>query len=206
MEAIKLLPPMERPREKLRFNGAAALTDSELLAILLGSGTPQVPLHKICETLLRENNIAEVAGMDMAALCQFKGIGPAKATIILAVTEFSRRLQPKGQSLPNDQACYLLLRPLLEQETQLYYILLLISAGRELLAFCEAGSVSPDISWITNLAIKAGASRILLSRNAWLVFSATESRYLQDLRAACAALSIICQGLMAVGPERFKMI
>ncbi|MGF7077727.1 UPF0758 domain-containing protein [Mucilaginibacter sp. UYCu711] len=111
MENIKSLPPMERPREKLQFNGAASLTDSELLAILLRSGTPKVPLHLICETLLQQNDIVAVASMDMDKLCEFKGIGPAKATIILAATEFSRRLQPKGQYLPDEQACYAYLRP-----------------------------------------------------------------------------------------------
>lgn len=206
MEKIKDLPLMERPREKLRYQGVAALGDEELLAVLLGSGTPKVPLNQICANLLGEYQMADIAEMDMKTLCGFKGIGPAKATILLAVTEFCRRTQVSRQLLKDEQACYDFLRPLLDKAEQLQYILVLISAGRELLAFCEAGSVLPDIGWITGLAIKAGAGRILLGRNGWPAFSNAESRYLAELRAACAALGIICAGLMAAGPERFKMI
>jgi DNA repair protein RadC len=205
MEQIKSLPPMERPREKLQYQGAQSLSDQELLAILLGSGTSKVPLHLICENLLKDCDLADIGQMDMAALCQFKGIGPAKATILLAAAEFTRRMQP-GQLLRTEQDCYAYLRTLLEKQSQLQYILLLISARKELLAFCETGSVLPDIARITQLATNAGAVRILLGRNGWPAFSNTESRYLVDLRAACTALNIVCEGLMAVGPEHFKMI
>jgi DNA repair protein RadC len=166
MENIKLLPPMERPREKLQYNGARALSDTELLAILLGSGTPQVPLNKICEGLLQHHALGDIAKMDIQTLCHFKGIGNAKATILLAAAEFCRRLQPVGRLLANEQDCYRYLRPLLKPQIQLQYILLLISEGRELLAFCETGSVLPDISRITALATEAGAGYFLLGRNA----------------------------------------
>lgn len=204
MERIKNLPPMDRPREKLQTQGPKALSDAELLAILLGSGTPQVPLHQICAHLLQDQQLSDVAQMDLKTLCQYKGIGPAKATILLAATEFSRRVQCR--TLPDEQACYALLKPLLAPQTQLQYILLLISAGKELLAFAEVGSVLPDITSIADLAIQAGAARILLARNGWPAFSNTESRYLEQLCTTSAALNITCEGLMAVGPERFKMI
>lgn len=162
MENIKELPPMERPREKLQFNGAHSLSDEELLAILLGSGTPKVPLHMICASLLRDHQLADVACMDMDSLCTLRGIGPAKATVLLATAEFSRRVHSTGQLLADEQACCAYLRPLLAGATQLQYILVLLSSGRELLAFSEAGSFLPDIGWITALAAKAGACRILL--------------------------------------------
>jgi hypothetical protein len=205
MDNIKLLPPMERPREKLRFNGARSISDAELLAILLGSGTPKVPLHLICANLLKDCQLSDIGQMDMDALCQFKGIGPAKATILLAAAEFTRRLNP-GKGLLTKEECYRYLLTLLQPQTQLQYILLLISERQELLAFSEAGNVLPDIVWITRMATDAGAATILLGRNGWPAFSNAESRYLVELRAACAALGMVCGGLMAVGPERFKMI
>lgn len=203
MEKIKNLPPMERPREKLQAQGVQCLSDEELLAILLGSGTPKYPLNQICAELA-QYELSAIAQMDMQALCGFKGIGPAKATTLLAVTEFCRR--STSLRLKDEQAYYKYLRPLLAQATQLQYILLLISTGRELLAFAEAGSVLPDITWITELAMEAGAKRVLLARNGWPAFSNAESRYLHELQSACAALGIICEGIMAVGPERYKMI
>lgn len=205
MENINDLPLLERPREKLIYNGAGALQDEELLAILLGSGTPKYPLNEICSNLM-QYELSAIAQMDLKALCQFRGIGPAKATILLAAAEYCRRAQSDRQLLRDEQACCAYLRPILARATQLQYILLLMSAGRELLAFSEAGSVLPDISRITGLAVEAGAGRLLLSRNGWPAFSNAESRYLVELRAACAALGVVCEGLMSVGPERFKMI
>jgi len=206
MEQIKSMPVLERPREKLQSNGAKTLSDQELIAILLGSGTPKVPLHHICASLLQEYELKEVAGMGIKTLCTVKGIGLAKAAVILAAAEFSRRLQFNGQLLNDEKACCEFLRPILEKETQLQYILLLISARRELLAFAAAGSVLPDMGWIIRLAVEAGAARILLGRNGWTSFSNAERRYLAELGAACAALNVVCAGLMAVGPEGFKMI
>lgn len=206
MERIKNLPPMERPREKLQFDGAACLSDQELLAILLGSGTPQFPVNSICGNLLKKHDLKSIAGMDMETLCSFKGIGPAKATTLLAAAEFSRRMRTETHRLCNNQACYEYLKSLLTEATQLQYILLLISSGRELLAFSEAGSVLPDITWITGLAMQAGAKYLILGRNGWPAFSNIEARFLKQLERAAMSLGIQCNGLMAVGPERFKMI
>jgi DNA repair protein RadC len=205
MEKIKDMPLTERPREKLIVQGIDALRDEEVLAILLGSGTPKYPLNEICSDLVK-HDLKTIAQMDMKALCKFKGIGPAKATILLAAAEYCRRAQFARSVVKDEQACYETLRPLLAQATQLQYILLLISARRELLAFSEAGSVLPDITWITGMAVEAGASGILLGRNGWPAFSKIEGRFLQDLQAASSALGIVCEGLMSVGPERFKMI
>jgi len=115
-------------------------------------------------------------------------------------------LRPSSLLLSDEHACAIYLRPLLLKETQLQYILLLLSESRELLAFSEAGCVLPDVGWITGLAVEAGAGRLMLGRNGWPAFSNAEGRYLAELRAACAALGLECEGLMAVGPERFKMI
>jgi hypothetical protein len=205
MENIKNMSPMERPRERLQRNGAPSLTDEEVLAILLGSGTPQVPLGQLCTSLLEQYQLKDLAQMDLAALCRIKGIGPAKATVLLAAAEYSKRLKPCIY-LTTEQACYEYIKPLLATATQLQYILLLKAADHQVLAFSEAGSVLPDITKMTALAIEAGALRLLLSRNGWSAFSNAESRYLVELRAVCAALNIICEGLMTVGPEKFKMI
>jgi DNA repair protein RadC len=194
MEKIKDLPLPERPREKLIYKGTDALSDEEILAILLGSAN------------LIPCSLPAIAQMDIKALCAFKGIGPAKAAVLLAAAEYSRRAATARSILKDEQAFYETLRPLLARATQLQYILLLISVGRELLAFSEAGSVLPDIARITELAIRAGAGRLLLARNGWPVFSNTESRYLHELQSACAALGILCEGLMTVGSKRFKMI
>ncbi|MCX7787279.1 MAG: DNA repair protein RadC [Spirochaetes bacterium] len=89
-EKILNLPTKERPREKLYFQGVAALSDAELLAILIGSGNRTVRVEKISSLLLdlldRSNG-----NITVDALMKIPGVGKAKGTLILAALEFSRR-------------------------------------------------------------------------------------------------------------------
>jgi len=207
MENIKELAPMERPREKLQYQGPQALSDAELLAILFGSGSKGLPVSTICDDLLRQVNLQQMPGADLQTLYKVKGIGEAKALILLAVVEFSRRLTSKpGTRLKNEAMVYDLLRSAFEHAEELQYILVLMTADRELLATAEAGIVLPGITWVTALATEAGAKRILLVRNGWLKFSTAEYNYKRKLEAAAGMLGIIAGGLMAIGDGRFKLL
>lgn len=93
---IKNLEPHERPREKLLEKGARALSDKELLAVLLGKGTAKQDVLSLAEKLIP---IIDKRGFRLNAedLVSFNGIGNAKASIILAAIEFSRRrIKPEG--------------------------------------------------------------------------------------------------------------
>lgn len=84
----------DRPREKLEQRGPAALTDAELLAILIGSGTQRITALDLAKTLLSEyENIAELAKCNFQELRQFKGIGKVKAIKLVASFEMLRRMQ-----------------------------------------------------------------------------------------------------------------
>lgn len=84
----------DRPREKLEQRGPAALTDAELLAILIGSGTQRITALDLAKTLLSEyENIAELAKCSFQELRQFKGIGKVKAIKLVASFEMLRRMQ-----------------------------------------------------------------------------------------------------------------
>ena len=93
---IKNLPEHERPREKLIERGAVALTDHELLAILIGKGSRRhdaITLAKKMIPVIDEKG----AKLSVDDLAKFDGIGNAKATLILAAIEFSRRrIRPEG--------------------------------------------------------------------------------------------------------------
>lgn len=83
----------DRPRERLEKLGAEALSNAELLAILIGSGTPQqsaVDLMKVVLASCR-NNLNTLGKMSIKDLETFKGIGPAKAITILAACELGKR-------------------------------------------------------------------------------------------------------------------
>jgi len=91
---IKDWPRNERPREKLINHGPEFLTEAELLAILIGSGSGRVTALDLAKTLfIEKRTLRNLAGMAVADLKQFKGIGDARAVAIAAAFELARRLQ-----------------------------------------------------------------------------------------------------------------
>lgn len=83
----------DRPREKLLEQGRRALTDAELLAILIGSGSVDESAVELCRRILKgaKNNLHMLAKKDFKELCMYKGIGEAKAITIIAALELGRR-------------------------------------------------------------------------------------------------------------------
>jgi DNA repair protein RadC len=90
---ISNLPANERPRERLAANGADALADRELLALLLGTGgSTGTGAHELAERLLGQFGSVGAIGMaTVAELCAVKGIGTAKASSLVAGFELARR-------------------------------------------------------------------------------------------------------------------
>lgn len=90
---IKEWPLDERPREKAIKNGISTLSNSELMAILIGSGTPDESAVELMRKVLASCNdsIARLSRLTVDDLCLFKGIGPAKALTIVAACEFWKR-------------------------------------------------------------------------------------------------------------------
>lgn len=87
--------PDDQPREKLRDKGADALSNAELLAILVGSGTPGVSAVELMQQILSNcnNNLNTLGKMSIHELMQYKGVGEAKAITILAACELGKRRQ-----------------------------------------------------------------------------------------------------------------
>ena len=85
----------DQPREKLRDKGPEALSNAELLAILIGSGTPGTSAVELMQTVLNscKNNLNTLGKMTIRDLCEYKGIGEAKAITILAACELGKRRQ-----------------------------------------------------------------------------------------------------------------
>lgn len=101
---IKELPPEDRPRERLEKNGVAALSDLELLAVLIGSGNKERPVQVLARELLQILD-RTASSIDLADLKSIKGLGTAKAAIICAALEIGRRRLPTKRrqiSSPND--------------------------------------------------------------------------------------------------------
>ena len=85
----------DQPREKLRDKGPQSLSNAELLAILIGSGTPGTSAVELMQDILNDcnNNLNTLGKMTIRDLCTYKGIGEAKAITILAACELGKRRQ-----------------------------------------------------------------------------------------------------------------
>lgn len=89
----------DRPREKMQKKGRTALTDAELLAILLGSGNREETAVELARRILKSvnHNLNDLGKVSIHDLCKFKGMGEAKAITVLAALEIGRR---RKESIP----------------------------------------------------------------------------------------------------------
>lgn len=122
----------DRPREKLERLGAAALSDAELLAILIGSGSAKESAVDLMRRVLADcnNNLNTLGKMSIADLQRYHGMGPAKAITILAACELGKRRTSTEavQRVPLDssKAIYDYMHPKLQDmDVEEFHILLL---------------------------------------------------------------------------------
>ena len=92
---IKQWDPDDRPREKLKEKGSKALSDTEFLAIIIGSGSRGESDVELMRRILhhQKNGLMDLENISLQSLMQFKGVGLAKAIKIKAALELSSRLQ-----------------------------------------------------------------------------------------------------------------
>ena len=96
---IKSWAEEDRPREKLLLKGTSALSDAELIAILIGSGTQRLSAVELSKVILQQvnNNLNDLAKLNVKDLMKLKGIGVAKAVTIIAALELGRRRKDQDQ-------------------------------------------------------------------------------------------------------------
>ena len=134
-----LLPADDRPREKLIEHGPDILSNSELLAILIRTGTTERSALDIARELTENgglySNIAQARSV--ADLSKIKGLGPAKAATILAAVELGRRVAgadpQKKVKLSSPEACVSYLMPRMRYEQQEKFLVLLLDSKNQLL-------------------------------------------------------------------------
>ena len=129
----------ERPREKVMANGIQFLSDSELLALLLGSGTRNTTAVELARQILKGvgNNLHELGRKGVGDLVRIKGVGPAKAITVLAAMELGRRRAGMQHidkvPVKSSEIVYKLFHPLLgDLEHEEFWLLMLNRANRVL--------------------------------------------------------------------------
>jgi DNA repair protein RadC len=166
----------DRPREKLLIKGKAALSDAELIAVLIGSGTTELSAVDLAKLILHQvnNNLNELAGLSVADLMKFKGIGEARAISIVSALELGRRRKysepVKKPKITSSNDAYDVLKPeLLDQRQEEFWILLLNRANLVIRKIrISTGGVSgtvADPKLIFKHAMDNLASGIILAHN-----------------------------------------
>ena len=122
----------DRPREKLMRLGAGVLTNAELMAILIGSGSPKESAVDLMKRILNDcdNNLNKLGRMSIRELQVYNGMGPAKAVSILAACELGKRRQmekvQERKDLGSPQAIYDYMRPIMQDlDTEEAWIILM---------------------------------------------------------------------------------
>ena len=174
---VKDLPCDERPREKLLAYGARSLSNTELLAVLLHSGTRRKSVLQVAQELLsryRENGLASIVNRSPGELSSVDGIGPAKTATLLAAVELGLRLAQKPPSdkfivrSPADAAEYAM--PHLRYEQKEHFAIMLLNTKNHVLSFQDVSIGSLDASIVHprevfRCAIANAAAGIILVHN-----------------------------------------
>ncbi|HMN32245.1 MAG TPA: DNA repair protein RadC [Chitinophagaceae bacterium] len=127
----------ERPREKMIEKGASALSNSELIAILINTGTAQRTALDISKEILQinQNNLLEFSKMGLNELLKIKGLGEKKAVTLLAALELGKRRQLavalENPVISSSREAYNILAPYyLENNHETFYVIYMLHNGK----------------------------------------------------------------------------
>ncbi|QNL49477.1 DNA repair protein RadC [Olivibacter sp. SDN3] len=173
---IKQWAEQDRPREKLLLNGRRSLSEAELIAILIGSGSNAETAVELSRRVLGDvgNDLANLAKLSLADLCAYKGIGEAKAIAIIAALELGRRRKDKisvekPQIKSSEDAYHILQTIYADLDHEEFWILLLNTSnkviGKELISKGGSGVVAVDAKTVFQSVLQAKATGIILSHN-----------------------------------------
>lgn len=131
-KSVGNLPIHERPREKLLAKGASALSDTELVAILLGSGSQKADVMAVATDVAKaiDRNGLAIRAEDLEAIT---GMGRAKATLVLAAIEFTRRrIKPEGLKITTPADVLPLIRHYADRRQE-HFLTITINGANEVL-------------------------------------------------------------------------
>jgi DNA repair protein RadC len=177
INGIKSWAEDDRPREKLQSKGRHALSDAELIAILLGSGSRGESALELARKILRKSgdNLLELSRASVQELVRdFRGVGEAKAVTLIAALELGNRKRASEALLREKVSCsqdaYDYLRSFMgDTAYEEFWILVLDRANRIRMKSCiSEGGVSgtvADPKKIFKIALENGGSAIILAHN-----------------------------------------
>jgi DNA repair protein RadC len=202
--SIKNWSEADRPREKLVSKGCHGLSDSELLAILLGTGSKSESAVDLAKRILLsvDNNLNVLGKLSVKNLQNFKGIGEAKAVTIAAALELGKRRSsqenPDKARISSSTSAYNFLHPIIgELPHEEFWVLYLNNSNKVLKPFqASKGGITGtlvDVRIVLRQALELGATSIILAHNhpsGTLKPSESDKKLTQKLKTACQSLDI----------------
>lgn len=173
---IKTWDPRDKPREKLRDQGCSSLSDAELIAILIGSGSREESAVALARRVLAAcgHRLSVLARCSLPQLLQFKGIGQAKALTIQAAFELARRssgeTHTKILNVSDSAGAYRVLKPKLAHlDHEEFWVLYLNNANgivhESLLSKGGITGTLVDVRLLFKKALEVGAVAMILAHN-----------------------------------------
>ena len=194
----------DRPREKLMRLGADALSNAELMAILIGSGNTKENAVDLMKKVLNDcnNNLNTLGKMSIQDLCRYTGIGEAKAITILAACELGKRRQmetpEERPDLGTATRIYNHMHPILQdKDVEEFWLLFMNQNHRLIKKMCIAhggiSEVSVDIRIIIREAVLANATILAVCHNhpsGNLLPSSMDNDLTDSIKRACNLMRI----------------
>ena len=166
----------DRPREKFLLKGKSSLSDSELLAILIGSGSRNESAVQLCQRILysANNNLSQLGKLSIKQLTEFKGIGEAKAISIAAALELGRRRRSEDavelEKITSSRSVFEIMQPIIgELPHEEFWVLYLNNSNKVIhKAQLSKGGITGtvvDSRIIFKTALECNATSLILTHN-----------------------------------------
>ena len=194
----------DKPREKLMLKGKSALSDAELIAILIGSGSRNESAVDLSKRILSSvaNNLNALGKLSMAQLMNFKGIGEAKAISIMAAMELGRRRRAEEAveltKITSSKSVFEIMQPIIgELPHEEFWILYLNNSNKVISkAQLSVGGITGtlvDVRLVFKMALEKGAAALILCHNhpsGTLIPSDADKQITKKLKIAGDSLEI----------------
>ena len=202
--SIKNWSDDDKPREKLVCKGRSVLSDAELIAILIGSGSRSESAVELSKRILAsvDNNLNELGRLSVKQLMAFKGIGEAKAVTIAAALEVGRRRRGedslKIEKIGSSKDAFHLLQPIMgDLEHEEFWILYLNNSNKVLkkTQMSKGGITGTlvDVRLVIKETLELGAVAIILAHNhpsGTLRPSTADKQITEKIKGACETMDI----------------
>ena len=214
---IKQWAEDDRPREKLMLKGKAALSDAELIAILISSGNDEESAVSLSKRILEgsNNNLIELSKLSASELKKYRGIGEAKALSIIAAMELGRRRQRstalEKPIIQNSQKAYDYIQASLSDLAHEEFVVLYLSKSLKIITHDTlsrggtSGTVA-DIKIILKSALEKLAAYIIVAHNhpsGNLKPSTQDIEMTRKLKEACSIMDIKLNDHLIIGENAY---